>query len=142
MSQGGPALPGGPYNSTSALELTFDTTGTFTLNADWTPSGGGTSVSSSLTVNVVSADFGDSFIVQTYNRRTWSIAGVSGVLVEADSGNINKQDPASKISAHNIKSDGQVGNGESKLNIMVPLAIVLVSILIYCVSIPRKTAKA
>ncbi len=85
MSQGGPALPGGTYSSNSPIELNFDTAGVYTLNADWTPAGGGAQVSSVLTVNVVSADFGDSFIVQTYNRRTWSISGVDGVLVEADS---------------------------------------------------------
>jgi hypothetical protein len=74
-----------PASSSSAepLILTFDQPGTHTLTATWTPPSG-EPITSTLALTVRSADFGAPFQIQTYKRRTWDIAGINGMGIEAD----------------------------------------------------------
>jgi hypothetical protein len=57
----------------------FQTPGTFTLTATH----GGQSATA--TLHVHSAYFGPDFIVQTYNRRTWTLSGLTGVDIQPSS---------------------------------------------------------
>jgi len=69
--------------SSQPLILRFDQPGTHTLTATWTPPVGDP-VTSTLTLTVRSADFGEPIFLQTYNARTWSLNGLHGMAVEAD----------------------------------------------------------
>jgi hypothetical protein len=63
--------------------LIFDQPGTHMLTAVWTPVDGAPQTAT-LTLTVHSANFGPAFVLETYNRRTWNISGVSGMDIEAD----------------------------------------------------------
>ncbi len=82
-SAGGPSVPTESIASDQPLEVIFDTPGVHTLTATWTPSDG-PSQTATLTLTVRSADFGSTFVLQTYNRRTWQVSGVQDLQVEAD----------------------------------------------------------
>jgi hypothetical protein len=79
-----PLVPANAIASVQSTAVTFDTAGTHTYTATWTPEEGEPQTAT-LTVNVRSADFGPAYILQTYNRRTWSVTGVNGMDIEADS---------------------------------------------------------
>ena len=70
-------------SSASPVILTFDQPGTHTITAVWTPVDGAPQTAT-LTLTVHSANFGPTFVLETYNRRTWNITTVSGVDIEAD----------------------------------------------------------
>ncbi len=77
-------VPSGPQPSASPVILLFNTPGTHTLTSTWTPIEGATQTAN-ITVTVASASFGPAFDLQTYNRRTWTLPGVQGMNIEADS---------------------------------------------------------
>lgn len=63
----------------------FDTAGVHTFEAIWQPAGGGTSLTSTLAVTVLEADFGDGIDIMAWNQRTWETPGVGqDILVQAD----------------------------------------------------------
>ena len=72
--------------STQPLAHAFSIPGNHTLTATWQPDGGGSSLTDTLTVNVLNAGFGNGIDVMTYNRRSWEIPGVAhGLDIQADS---------------------------------------------------------
>jgi hypothetical protein len=83
-SAGVPPASPSPQPADQPVILTFETPGTHTLTATWTPPQGQPQTAT-LTLTVASATFGPTFVVETYNRRTWAIPGVGGMDVEADS---------------------------------------------------------
>jgi len=80
---GSAGIPTASSFADQPIILTFDQLGTHTLIATWTPLSG-EPVTSTLTLTVRSADFGAPFQIQTYKRRTWDIAGINGMGIEAD----------------------------------------------------------
>jgi hypothetical protein len=70
--------------SDQPLVLTFGQPGTHTFTATWTPPSGDP-LTSTLTLTVRGADFGPPFVLQTYNRRTWQVNGMQGMMIEPDS---------------------------------------------------------
>lgn len=77
--------PEGGQPAGQPLQIPFDFPGTHTLTAVWTPEGGVATPAKTLTVTARSADFGPDFIVQTYNRRTWTHDGLAGVDLQPSS---------------------------------------------------------
>jgi hypothetical protein len=78
-----PAEAQNNQSSASPVILIFDQPGTHMLTAVWTPVDGAPQTAT-LTLTVHSANFGPAFVLETYNRRTWNISGVSGMDIEAD----------------------------------------------------------
>jgi hypothetical protein len=83
-SAGAPSTPPEAQNSTEPIALTFDNPGTHTFTATWSPPDGAPQTGT-LTVHVATADFGSTFVLQTYNRLPWTVPGVQGMDIEADS---------------------------------------------------------
>jgi hypothetical protein len=71
-------------SSSTSIPHTFTQPGTYTLTSTWTPEEGEPQTHT-LTLIVRSADFGAPFYLETYNRNTWDITGISGSIIEADS---------------------------------------------------------
>lgn len=83
-SQGAPTVSGLPQASDQPLVVSFDSAGTYTFNATWSPQEGNLETAE-MTVTVREASFGEKFIIETYNRREWEIAGLGDMIIEADS---------------------------------------------------------
>jgi hypothetical protein len=83
-SQGAPNVSGLSHSSDQPLVVNFDSAGTYTFNATWTPVQGAPE-NAQMTVIVREASFGNKFTVETYNRRVWTISGLKDMIVEADS---------------------------------------------------------
>ena len=78
-------LSSSPLTSSSSTPIphTFIQPGTYTLTSTWTPEEGEPQTHT-LTLIVRSADFGAPFYLETYNRNTWNITGISDTIIEAD----------------------------------------------------------
>lgn len=83
-SAGAPAVTGGSHAADRPVVLTFDAAGTHTYTATWVPEHGEPQTNT-LSIRVRAADFGPDFIVQTWNRRTWTLSGLEDTRIEADS---------------------------------------------------------
>ncbi|MFU8893809.1 MAG: discoidin domain-containing protein [Luteolibacter sp.] len=82
-SAGVPPAPTEATESTEPLTLTFDTPGTHTLTATWSPENG-PEESATVTLHVHAADFGAIFPVRINQTRTWTLPHL-GTDVHVDS---------------------------------------------------------
>jgi len=74
---------GGAQAATAPLAYTFSIPGKHVLTATWSPADGSAAVSSSMNVDVLTADFGSGLEVLTYNERVWELPGI-GSEIELD----------------------------------------------------------
>lgn len=79
LSQNGQPVvfEGGDSLHFSAHVVNFATAGDHAFEATWQPADGSQPWTSSLVVTVKDADFGDTFDILAWNRRSWTIPGVS-----------------------------------------------------------------
>ena len=83
-SAGIPPVPTQPQPSDAPLTTLFNTPGTHTLTATWTPVSGPTQTAT-VNLTVHTATFGPSHLVQVGTPRPWSLPGIPATaLVEAD----------------------------------------------------------
>lgn len=86
---------GGVYSADSPVEIQFTDAGEFTFDASWSPAGGGTPATGVLTVRVVDADFDGGIDVMAWHRRTWTLTGMEGLNLDADSTLVWHEQPPS-----------------------------------------------